>query len=466
MSSLREAALSSLDDATIVALATAPGRAALATVRVSGRQAHELCRSVLDPWPGELRRATLAVVRDPQDGRAVDQVIAVVYQAPASYTGEAMVELTGHGGSLSPSAIISLLTRIGARQARPGEFTQRAVLNGRLDLVQAEGIADVIDAHTEASRRAALFQLDGGLSARIALLRSHVLDLEGLLAYEIDFPEEDDGPIPRHRVDQAAHDLLQELNALLATANFGEVIRTGAIVVIAGRPNVGKSSLFNALLGYRRAIVTDIPGTTRDALEATIESDRWPLRLIDTAGLRTTTDVIEQQGVEISRAYLNAAHVALVCGDAWEELRASVSAVKEISKAPVIAVHTKVDLLDQGIDRPELCIPGAEAAVETSAVTARGLADLIEAIQRILDVQLGVVQDDTPMLTRARHQAGIKRARDEVGAFVEAWRQGELPPSIIAVHVRSAANALEELIGAVDVEDVLERVFATFCIGK
>jgi tRNA modification GTPase len=466
VSSQRTAALPAIDDDTIVALATAPGRGALATLRVSGGRAHELCRRVLEPWPEEFRRATLAVIRDPQDGKVVDQVIAVVYQAPASYTGEAMVEVTGHGGALSPIAIISLLTQIGARQARPGEFTQRAVLNGKLDLVQAESIADVIDAHTEASRRAALFQLDGGLSARIAALRSQVLDLEGLLAYEIDFPEEDDGPIPRDRVDQTARKLFEALDALLATAGFGEVIRSGAIVVIAGRPNVGKSSLFNALLGYRRAIVTDIPGTTRDALEAMIESARWPLRLIDTAGLRTTTDIIERQGVEISQTYLNAAHVALVCGDEQEGLQASVATVRELSKAPVIAVHTKVDSLKQAVDLPAPSIRDAEAVIQTSSVTGRGLAELIEAIQRILDVQVGMVQDDTPVLTRARHQAAIRRARDEVALFMHAWRQRELPPSIIAVHIRAAASALEELIGAVDVEDVLERVFATFCIGK
>jgi len=453
-----------LEDDTIVAIATPLGRGALAVVRVSGGRAFDICRAVLDPWPSRARRATLCAVRDPASSCVVDHVIAIVYEAPRSYTGENVVELTGHGGALSPTAVVSLLTRFGARQARAGEFTQRAVLNGKLDLLQAESIADIVDARTEAMRRAALFHLDGGLSERISALRAAVLHLEALLAYEIDFPEEDDGPVPRDRIEQAHQKVVREIRVLRATVGVGEVVREGALVVIAGRPNVGKSSLFNALLGYRRAIVTDLPGTTRDALEAIIESDRWPLRLVDTAGLRESGDVVEQQGVEVSHRYLGAAHVALVCDEQLEELPASVEVVKHRTSAPVVAVGTKADL---GNRHPPstATVPGAESFVSVSAVTREGLPDLIEAVQQQLDRQLGVLTD-TPILTRARHKAALERADEELVAFYNVWRTGSVPASIASVHVRTAAHALEELIGGVDVDDVLERVFSAFCIGK
>jgi tRNA modification GTPase len=459
-----ELATMTLDDDTIVAVATPAGRGALSMIRVSGREAHDICRRVLEPWPAEARRATLCTVREPAAGTVVDRVIALVYEAPRSYTGEAMVEIIGHGGVLSPLAIVSLLGRSGARQARPGEFTQRAVLNGKLDLLQAESIADVVDARTEAMRRAALFHLDGGLSGRISELRAAVLELEALLAYEIDFPEEDAGPVPRPRILEALGEVVAGIQRLLSTVTVGEVVRDGAVVVIAGRPNVGKSSLFNALLGYRRAIVADLPGTTRDALEALIETDRWPFRLVDTAGLREGGDPVEREGVEVSRRYLGAAHIALVCDDRLSELPQTVATVTEMTSAPIVAVRTKVDL-EGSSDGKVRAIPGVDALIEVSAVTREGLADVIEAIQQVLDARIGV-PPDTPVLTRARHRAALERANEELMAFRTAWSNGLVPAPIAAVHVRSAAHALEELIGAVDVEDVLQRVFAAFCIGK
>jgi len=313
-------------------------------------------------------------------------------------------------------------------------------------------------------RRAALFHLDGGLSARISALRAAVLHLEALLAYEIDFPEEDDGPVPRERIEQAHQEVVREIRLLLATVGVGEVVREGAVVVITGRPNVGKSSLFNALIGYRRAIVTDLPGTTRDALEAVIESDRWPLRLVDTAGLRESGDVVEQQSVEVSHRYLGAAHVALVCDEQLEELPASVEVVTHLTSAPIVAVGTKADLAYR--HQPSTAtVPGAETFVSVSAVTREGLPDLIEAVQQQLDRQLGALTD-TPILTRARHKAALERADEELAAFYNVWRTGSVPASIASVHVRAAAHALEELIGGVDVDDVLEGVFSAFCIGK
>ena len=454
-----------LDEATIVGIATPPGRGALAIVRASGRDCHEICRPLLTPWPSMARRATLAEVRDPADGTIVDQVIAVVYEAPHSYTGEEVVELIGHGGVLSPAALSALLIRQGARQAEPGEFTQRAVLNGRLDLLQAESVVDIVDARTEALRRAALFHLDRGLSDAIGALRSKTLELEALLAYDIDFPEEDDGPIPSERINLAVDDLVSSMNRLLETSNAGEIVRDGAVVVIAGPPNVGKSSLFNALLGYQRAIVTEIPGTTRDALEAVIEDDRWPLRLIDTAGLRDTADVVERHGVEVSRRYLDAAQIAVVCDDHPERLAESVVAVRSMTPAPIVAVETKADLratpsLENGN------AASADSFVRVSARTRAGLSALLDAIGQLLDQRVGSLTADTPILTRTRHQAALRRAVAELEAFREAWHAREIPTSIAAVHVRTAAHTLEELIGAVSVEDVLQRLFSTFCVGK
>jgi tRNA modification GTPase len=456
-----------IDDATIVAIATAPGRGALAVIRVSGPRAHELVRAVLAPWPAQARRASVAEVRDPDSRMLLEQVVALVYDAPRSYTGEHMVELIGHGGPLSASAVVQLLLRQGARLADPGEFTRRAVLNGKIDLVQAEAVADVIDAPTEASRRAALVHLDGGLSRQIAGLRNRLLDLEALLAYDIDFPEEDEGPVAPQRIDETLHDVEEAIARLLSTSRIGEVLRSGAVVVIAGRPNVGKSSLLNALLGYRRAIVSEVPGTTRDAIEVMIETDRWPLRLVDTAGLHESGDLIEREGMEISRSYLAGAHVALVCDDDASRLPASVDVVRSLTDAPIVAVRTKIDLRNGAL-------PGAAAiggvtgpAVAVSVVTRGGLSALMAQIDGVLDRTYGSsVAPELPILARARHRAALESAARELRLFEEARREQTLPVAVATVHVRAATHALESLIGAVDVEDVLSRVFSSFCIGK
>jgi tRNA modification GTPase len=253
------------------------------------------------------------------------------------------VELCTHGGAAVPAAVLAALVRAGAREARPGEFTQRAVLNGKLDLVQAEAVGDLVDARSGAMRRAALAQLDGGLSRRVAALRDELVGLEALLAYDVDFPEEDDGPVPRGRVLAAAAALVAALDRLLATAPAGEAVREGATVVIAGPPNAGKSALFNALLGRARALVTSVPGTTRDAIEAVVDAGRWPLRLVDTAGLRETDDVVERLGIEVSERYLAEAELVLACGATDGELAHAVARVRALTAAPVLAVRTKAD---------------------------------------------------------------------------------------------------------------------------
>ncbi|HEU4564639.1 MAG TPA: tRNA uridine-5-carboxymethylaminomethyl(34) synthesis GTPase MnmE [Gemmatimonadaceae bacterium] len=451
-------------DDTIAALSTVPGRAALAVVRVSGERAHEIASRLISPFPAEPRRARLAALRHPDTGALVDRPVVTVYAAPRSYTGEDMVELSLHGGVVASTLALDLLFAAGAREALPGEFTRRAVANGKLDILQAEAVGDLIDARSRAMHAAALEQLDGGLSRRIEGLRARVLELEALIAYDIDFPEEDEGAVAPERIRHAAAETLAALDGLLATAETGELIRAGAVVVIAGLPNTGKSSLFNALVGHARAIVTDIPGTTRDALEAVIDVGRWPVRLIDTAGIRDTEDVVERLGIEVSERWLARAALVLACGDDDASLAAAVARTRALTASPVVPVRTKGDRGDVGRDGDSS--GGVAGAIVVSAHSGVGLDALARRIQELLAAGHAGHGDGAPLLTRERHRRAVALARDEVAAFVRAWEAGELPATIAAVHLRAATGALESLIGVVDVEDVLDRVFATFCVGK
>lgn len=455
------------DEDTIVATATASGRGALSIVRLSGRGAHAIGRTALDRWPGEPRRATLTSVRD-GSGAVVDQVIAIRYDAPASYTGEHALELMTHGGAVVSTTVVAALVARGARPARPGEFTRRAVLNGKLDILQAEATGDLVDADSRAAQTVALRQLDGGLTRRITALRGDLLALEALIAYDIDFPDEDDGPVAPARIGQQTDTTIAALEALLATARAGELVRRGALVVIAGAPNVGKSSLFNALLGESRAIVTDIPGTTRDAIEAVVDTPRLPLRLVDTAGIREALDPVEQLGVRISESYVARAAVVLACGDGPESMRQIAAALGGASRAPVVAVRTKSDAAPPTTAELDAARAQthAEVSIAASAETGEGLREVLDAAARLASGEVGALQTDAPVLTRERHQFAVDKALSEVRAFRDAWRERALPATIAAVHLREAVTTLEDLIGAVDVEDVLDEVFRRFCVGK
>jgi len=468
------AALPGADD-TIAAVATPAGRGAVALVRLSGERAFAVAERVVRPWPIPDRVATLCAVREPAGGALLDRALVTAFAGTRSYTGEPLVEIATHGGVVVPAAVLAALVAAGAREALPGEFTRRAVLHGKLDVVQAEAVADLVDARSGAMHQAALAQLDGGLSRRVARLREELLEVEALLAYDIDFPEEDDGPVPAARVAGAAARVLAQIEALLATAPAGEAVREGALVVIAGAPNAGKSSLFNALLGRARAIVTSVPGTTRDALEATIDAGRWPLRLVDTAGLRETSDVVERLGIEVSERYLADAQVVLACGETDEALAECVARVRALTAAAVVPVRTKGDLMELSALGARLSAgdgpsdsPASEESTPliVSAETGEGVAALLAAVEETIATRYGAVPVDMPLVTRERHRRALAEARDEVRAFVEAWGAGALPAVVAAVHVRAAVGALELLIGAVGVEDVLDRVFRTFCVGK
>jgi len=461
---------------TIAALATAPGRSALAVVRVSGPRAHEIARRLLDPWRAGPRTAYRARLTDPSTGRVIERPVVTVFRAPASYTGDDLVELSVHGGHVGPARTLGALLAAGARLALPGEFTRRAVAAGKLDVLQAEAIGDLIDSESRVMHDAALAQLDGRLSRRIAELRDAVLGLEAMIAYDIDFPEEDSGPIDPERVAEATAALEDALERLLGTAAAGEVVRRGARVVLAGAPNVGKSSLFNALVGRDRAIVTPIAGTTRDAIEAVVDVGAWPVRLVDTAGLRASTDPLEQLGVAMTERALAEADVVLACGDSTVTLGDAACAARARTAAPVLAVRTKGDLVDRGpgaldVAARESASHGSEASdapLVVSAVTGAGLAGLRERLERMIAGRVGDEWRDAPLLTRERHRAAIAEARAEVAAFRGARSSGDagVPVVVAAVHLRAAATALESLIGAIDVDDVLDRVFRTFCVGK
>jgi tRNA modification GTPase len=448
------------DEDTIVAIATPTGRGAIAIVRMSGAAAFEIARHHVIPWPGKPRVATLCLITD-RNGE-LDQGLATLFPSPDSFTGENVFEVSTHGGHAVPLSVTAAFIRSGARQAVPGEFTRRAILNGKLDLIQAEGIGELVDSRSSAMQRAALVQLHGGLTRKLTELRDSFISLEALIAYEIDFPEEDDGPIDERQIQSAAARVEKELEEILSTASFGELIREGAIVVIAGPPNSGKSSLFNALLGKARAIVTEVPGTTRDALEAVIEAEGWPLRLVDTAGLRDTDNRIERLGIEVSERYLSSADIVLACAESDEGLDHTLAVISALTPAPVLRVMTKADLHGCTAERGGL----NGAGLMVSAERRTGLEALLDRISEVLRSSYGKHPADAPVLTTARQSAALSKALEELRSFNAARTREGIPATIAAVHLRTAAGVLEELIGSVDVEDVLAKLFSTFCVGK
>jgi tRNA modification GTPase len=458
-----EGLLPRVRDDTIVALASAPGRGAIATIRVSGPDVESICRRVVFPWPARAREATRCRIHEPDDPtKVLDDAVVTVFSAPRTYTGEPLVELSTHGGEYVPAVVCAALVSAGARPAEAGEFTERAVLAGKLDLVRAEAVGDLIDARSRAGHRAALHQLSGALSAHLGRLRHSLVEIEALLAYEIDFPEEDEGRLPPARVVSSADSLIAQLEMLLATSPIAALGRDGATVVLAGPPNAGKSSLLNAIVGEERVIVSDLPGTTRDAVEVVIDHDPWPLRLVDTAGLREGGDPIERLGIEVSVRYLAAAHAVIVCAENVMDLRGAFAAVGLLTKAALIGALTKSDLVSNQDDPGGFTFP----VVRVSATRGDGLGALLSSVTRCIGDGLGPMVTDTPVVTRARHRLALEVARRELEEFRDAWLSESLPAPVAAVHVRAAIRVLDELVGTVDIDEVFARVFATFCIGK
>jgi tRNA modification GTPase len=436
----------------IVALATPPGRAALAVIRLSGSGAFDVAARVITGFQADpARHATLASFHD-DEGRPIDRGLYTTFPRPHSYTGEDLVELSCHGGLLVPSRLLAALHAAGARPAAPGEFTRRAVLNGKLDLVQAEAVGDLIDATAPAQAHAALNQLEGGLSRRLATLRESLIEIQALLSYDIDFPEEDDGPVAPTRIAGQIESAASQIRRLVATAPSAERLREGALLVFAGRPNAGKSSLFNALLGSERALVTELPGTTRDAIEAHTDFLGWPVRLADTAGLWDAPERIDRMGVEVSRRYLAAADLVLLCVEAGRVLGEDEGAIA--GARPTLLLRTKADLVSE-----------AGEGMAVSALTGVGLSDLRRsAATRVFADRMNLA-DLEPGLTRERHRTALSRALASLGGAVPHLGRGG-DAVLVAHHVQQATAALDELLGVVDIEEVLDRVFGSFCVGK
>lgn len=450
-------------DDTIVAVATPPGRGGIGVVRVSGPAAASAAGAVLrgghDLQP---RHATLtSVVGAPGLERALDQVVATYFPGPASYTGEDVVEISGHGSPVLLRQIVEAVVRAGARLAEPGEFTLRAFVNGRMDLVQAEAVADLIEAVTPLQARVAFDQLEGTVTAAIGAIDAALFDLTARLEASIDFPEEGYHFAEPGAVAGETRSLLQRAQVLLAGARAGRLVREGRQVVILGKPNVGKSTLFNRLLGAPRAIVTDVPGTTRDLLTETAEVDGLPLTLVDTAGIRPTADAVESEGVARARGALQVAAAVLLVLDRSRALddedrellreTAAADRVIVVNKADRPPVWDAGDLPDAG---PRVTVSLRDEA--DPAGLRRALAELLWA---------GEPLRDTPTLSNLRHIVLVERAAAALARAADA-ADAAAPEELLLADLQDARAALEEVTGKRTADDVLQRIFERFCIGK
>jgi tRNA modification GTPase len=444
---------------TIFALATAPGRSAVAVVRVSGPDSGRALIALAGALPSP-RYATLRTLRDPRSGERLDQALTVWFPAPGSFTGEDQVELHLHGGRAVMDAVLRALSDLGLRPAEAGEFTRRAFENGKLDLLEAEGIADLIDAETDAQRRQALDQLSGALRGREARWRGLLVDALGLLEAGIDFPDEE---VPGGVVDQALA-VLRELQGELAAALSdvrGERVRDGFRVAILGLPNAGKSSLLNALAGRDAAIVTPIAGTTRDIIEVALTVEGYRVSLADTAGLREAEDVVEAEGVRRGRAWAAEAALRLFVVDvsgagdaAWEREAA-------ILEPGDFLVANKTDRgIAAIIERCEVYAEAHGLEMVKAAATLTATAEVETALARRVVDRLAAAE--APTVTRLRHREALKEALAQLQRALARGRAAEL----VAEDVRLVSRALARLSGRINADEVLDKVFSSFCIGK
>ncbi len=453
---------------TIAAIATAPGEAAVGIVRVSGPDARRIADGVVRTPSGRKvlwREKALVYGRvvHPQSGETVDEAIILWMPGPKSYTAEDVLELQVHGGMRLVQSVLGCVLDAGARLAEPGEFTRRAFVNGRIDLSQAEAVMDLIRSKTERASRSALQQVRGRLGDKVRDLRQRLLRLQAQVEVTIDYPEHDVEDVAAQQVWETGQQVLAELDELLAASRLGQVLRDGLSTAIVGRPNVGKSSLMNALLQRERAIVTDIPGTTRDVLEDYVNVRGIPFRLLDTAGIRETGDVVERIGVERSRQSLQEAELVLLVLDASEPLtEADRQLLAETAGLRRIVVLNKADL--------PLCIHPDEVAqavaggrvVKVSARELQGMADLAEAMAEAAG--WGSAEDLTYM-TNERQSRLLRSAREELQAAVDAARMGATL-DVVAVQLQAAYAELGLVIGEEVGEELLDEIFSQFCLGK
>lgn len=464
-------------DDTIAAIATPLGEGGIGIVRVSGRRAQAILRAVFRPAARrasqiESHRLYYGSFVD-QTGRVLDRGLAVLMRAPHSYTGEDVVECHTHGGVAAVRAVLEAVLVAGARLAEPGEMTLRAFLNGKLDLAQAEAVMDVVRARTGEALDLAQRQLGGALSAAVRSLRGAALDLLARLEATIDFSEDDVPLLEPAEVAQPLQQLAERARRMADTARLGRIYREGLRAALVGRPNAGKSSLLNCLLGFERAIVTPVPGTTRDTVEDMANFRGVPVMLVDTAGITETDDPVERLGVERSRAALAAADIVLYIADAARPLeQADLDLARTVAAHRRAAMPRSLVLVLNKLDLPALLDPqplaGAlcpAAMVHTSARTGEGIDALVDAVRELALGGAAAPDAGAPVVTNVRHRDALLRAAGHFEAAAGAAEDG-LAADFVCIDVRAGINALGEITGESVTEDLLERIFSQFCIGK
>jgi len=458
---------------TIAAISTAIGEGGIGIVRVSGPEAISTINKIFKGY-GQTDKdlnevdtytAHYGHIINPKDEQIIDEVICLVMKATKTYTKEDVVEIDCHGGSIPLQKILDLVLKNGARLAEPGEFTKRAFLNGRIDLSQAEAVMDVINSKTEAGLEAAMDQLEGGLSSQIEEIKHKLLGLLAHLEASIDFPEDEIEDFNSDEIDSRVEEIIEQIEGLLATSKRGRIIKEGIRTAIIGKPNVGKSSLLNALLRENRAIVTDVPGTTRDVIEEVINIDGIPLKIMDTAGIRETEDEVEKIGVERSEKFLKQADLVLLVLDAHrgitEEDRRIINLVDE--KETVVVVN-KTDL-ESNLNLGELKKKFENVqVVETSAVEGIGISELEDLISEM--VFAGEVKaNEQTLITNLRHKEALEAAYDSILNVKETVKQG-LPADFVTIDLKTTLEELGKITGDTLGEDIIDRIFADFCLGK
>jgi tRNA modification GTPase len=450
---------------TIAAIATPLGEGGIAMIRLSGPRSIGIAGAAFQPLgpsslaPTSAPTHTIHYGRILRGGRVIDDVLLSVLRAPRTFTREDVVEITCHGGLLTAKLVLDAVLEQGARLAEPGEFTRRAFLHGRIDLAQAEAVADLIHARTDLAAAAAREQLDGHLSRRINLLRDDLMKILAHVEAHIDFPDEDIAPDTQLKLLERLRKAVGFMDDLLRTANEGRLLRRGVRAGIVGRPNVGKSSLLNQLLGHDRAIVSPIPGTTRDTIEETASVRGLPVVFIDTAGLRETTDEIEVEGVRRSRGVLASAELILHVLDGSEPLSNGDEKLwEEFAGKKRLLIRNKADLPQR------LQLPAGLHAISLSCATGEGLEDLKDAIQEMLCAG-GIHAEMLQVMVNSRHEDALRRARSAATRAEEALRQGA-GLELVALDLRQAANAVGEIVGKTTTEDLLDSIFSQFCLGK
>ncbi len=463
----------SYENDTIAAIATASGDGGIAVIRISGEKSLTIIDQIFSKSGKDIEIENYEAhhlyhghIIEEETGKMLDEVLCVVMKSPNSYTGEHMAEIHSHGGNLVPRKILDLLFKLGARPANPGEFTLRAFLNGKMDLAQAEAVTDVVNAQTEQGLKQAELQLEGALSSKINNYKSNLADILAEIEAQVDFPEEDIDSIAKERLISKTNELIENISILIKSYEEGRIIKNGVNTAILGKPNAGKSSLLNQLIMKDRAIVSPIPGTTRDFIEEMIDVRGIALKLIDTAGIRTTDDQIENIGVELAKKKAEEAELIIAVIDSSTELNNDdIAILEQIKNKKAIIVLNKSDIepkISQNDLKPHI---DSKILIVTSAKTGSGIEDLKNSIKELIMQNSSQTESSEIVLTELRHKLALERSVESLESFLTAIEINE-SPEFLALDLRVALDALGEITGEVTTEDILGRIFSKFCIGK